>query len=119
MDAESTRPSARPLAHPLAMLTYSLAPHCSTPTAHFALLASLGCSAALTCSRAPLHQFVCSLTLSRAPELNGIRYVAMNQMHQFQTVSTHCAAAVVVAAVAAEVAEVAKGMLVITLVTLH
>ena len=114
MDAESTRPSARPLAHPLAMLTYSLAPHCSTPTAHFALLASLGCSAALTCSRAPLHQFVCSLALSRAPELKGIRYIAMNEMRQFQTVSTHCAAALVVAAV---VAEVAKGVLVIALVT--
>ena len=38
----------------------------------------------------------------------------MNEMRQFQTVSTHCAAALVVAPV---VAEVAKGVLVIALVT--
>ena len=69
IDVYSTGPFARSLARSLAPLTHSLAPHCSL------------------CSRAPLRSFAHSL----ASELMGKRFMSMNLMRRFHTISTHCA----------------------------
>ena len=65
-------PLARPLTQSLAPLNYSLTPHCSLR------------------SRASLRSSDRSLYHSLTPELMGKRFISMNQLRRFLTVSTHC-----------------------------